>query len=98
AAIERAGAGWRANPARGASAPAAGLTAEQERLCVEAAETVGADYAGVDLLRAADGRARVLELHSVPGRARRRARTGADVAGAVVAHLETVVSAARAPR
>src|SRR5215207_4995390 len=51
AAIERHGAGWRANLARGARARAAELSAGQERLCVEAAAVVGTDYAGVDLLR-----------------------------------------------
>ena len=35
------------------STPTPLLTAEQERVCVEAAEALGADYAGVDLLRAA---------------------------------------------
>ena len=51
AAIERVGAGWRANLARGAQARPTELSAEQERLCLEAAEALGADYAGVDLLR-----------------------------------------------
>ncbi len=67
AAIERVGSGWRANLARGAAARATQLTAEQERLCLEAAEAVGADYAGVDLLRGADGRDCVLELNGIPG-------------------------------
>ena len=49
AAIERVGPGWRANLARGAEARPAELSAEQERVCVEAAEALGADYAGVDL-------------------------------------------------
>jgi RimK family alpha-L-glutamate ligase len=98
AAIERVGTGWRANLARGAGARATELTAEQKRTCIEAAETLGADYAGVDLLRAADGREYVLELNSIPGWRGLQQATGADVAGALVAHLEAVVSAARAPR
>src|SRR6185312_6072716 len=60
AAIERVGAGWRANLARGAQARPAVLSAEQERLCLDAAATLGTDYAGVDLLRSADGREYVL--------------------------------------
>jgi RimK family alpha-L-glutamate ligase len=98
AAIERVGSGWRANLARGARARPAALSAEQERLCVEAAEVVGADYAGVDLLRAADGREYVLELNGIPGWRGLQEATGADVAAALVAHVEAAVSEARAAR
>src|SRR3954451_1960391 len=56
AAIERVGDGWRANLARGARAEPISLAAGQVELCVRAAAGVGAHYAGVDLLRAADGR------------------------------------------
>jgi RimK family alpha-L-glutamate ligase len=98
AAIERVGSGWRVNLARGARARATDLSAEQERLCVEAAEVVGADYAGVDLLRAADGREYVLELNTIPGWRGLQETTGADVAAALVAHVEGVVSEARAAR
>jgi RimK family alpha-L-glutamate ligase len=94
AAIERIGSGWRANLARGARARATDLTAEQERLCVEAAGALGADYAGVDLLRAADGREYVLELNGIPGWRGLQEATGADVAAALVAHVEAVVSEA----
>ena len=94
AAIERVGDGWRVNLARGARARATALTAEQERLCLEAAAVVGADYAGVDLLRAADGREYVLELNTIPGWRGLQETTGADVAPALVAHLESAVSAA----
>ena len=98
AAIERHGSGWRANLARGARARATELSTEQERLCVEAAAAVGADYAGVDLLRGPDGREYVLELNGIPGWHGLQEATGADVATALVAHVETVVSEARAAR
>jgi RimK family alpha-L-glutamate ligase len=88
AAIERVGAGWRANLARGATAHATELSAEQERLCVDAAEALGADYAGVDLLGD-----HVLELNGIPGWHGLQEATGADVAAALVAHVEAVVSA-----
>jgi glutathione synthase/RimK-type ligase-like ATP-grasp enzyme len=97
AAIERVGTGWRSNLARGARARATELSAEQERLCVAAAEVVGADYAGVDLLRA-DGREHVLELNTIPGWRGVQEATGADVAAALVAHVEAVVSEARPAR
>ena len=89
AAIERVGAGWRANLARGARAQAAELSAEQERLCLEAADVVGADYAGVDLLGDY-----VLELNTIPGWHGLQEATGADVAAALVAHVESAVSEA----
>jgi RimK family alpha-L-glutamate ligase len=98
AAIERVGSGWRANLARGARARATELSAEQERLCVEAAAAVGVDYAGVDLLRAADGRDYVIELNGIPGWRGLQEATSADVAAALVAHVEAVVSEARPAR
>lgn len=87
-AIERRGSGWRANLARGATARAARLTAEQEQLCLRATEVVAADYAGVDLLRAADGREYVLEVNGIPGWQGFEQVTGLDVAAALVEHLE----------
>jgi RimK family alpha-L-glutamate ligase len=98
AAIERVGPGWRANLARGARARAAELSADEERLCLDAAEALGVDYAGVDLLRAAGGREYVLELNGIPGWRGLQAATGADVAAALVAHVEAVVSEARPAR
>jgi RimK family alpha-L-glutamate ligase len=98
AAIERVGAGWRANLARGARARATALSGAQGRLCVEAAEALGVDYAGVDLLRAADGREYVLELNGIPGWRGLQEATGADVAAALVAHVEALVSEARPAR
>jgi ribosomal protein S6--L-glutamate ligase len=94
AAIERVGEGWRANLARGARARAAQLSPDQERLCLEAADVLGVDYAGVDVLRAADGRDYVLELNGIPGWRGLQEATGAGVAAALVTHLETLVSAA----
>ena len=83
AAIERVGTGWRANLARGAAPRPRELSAEQERLCLEAAEALGVDYAGVDLLGD-----HVLELNGIPGWHGLQEATGADVAAALVAHVE----------
>jgi RimK family alpha-L-glutamate ligase len=85
AAIERVGDGWRANLARGAHAQAIELSAEQERVCLRAAEALDVDYAGVDLLGDY-----VLELNGIPGWHGLQAATGVDVASALVTHLETV--------
>ncbi len=94
AAIERVGSGWRANLARGARARPTELSAEQERLCLAAAEALDVEYAGVDVLRAADGRDYVLELNGIPGWRGLQEATGADVAAALVAHVEALVSSA----
>jgi RimK family alpha-L-glutamate ligase len=87
-AIERVGEGWRANLARGARARAITLSAERTELCLRAARVVGAHYAGVDLLRGADGREHVLEVNGIPGWKGVEDATGVDVAGALVAELE----------
>jgi RimK family alpha-L-glutamate ligase len=89
AAIERVGSAWRKNVARGAEARATELTAEQERRCRDAAAALGADYAGVDLLGD-----HVLELNGIPGWHGLQKATGADVAAALVAHVESLVSGA----
>jgi RimK family alpha-L-glutamate ligase len=92
ASIERIGDGWRTNLARGAQARPVRLDPQQERLCVRAAAVVGADYAGVDLLPAADGRDHVLEVNGIPGWYGAERATGVDVAAAIVERLETAVA------
>ncbi len=92
AAIERVGDGWRTNLARGAAAHALDLDDERAQLCVEAAASVGADYAGVDLVRDREGRDHVLEVNGIPGWQGLEGATGVDVAAELVAHLETLVS------
>jgi RimK family alpha-L-glutamate ligase len=91
AAVERSGDGWRTNLARGARARPVRLAAEQERLCVAAAAALGADYAGVDLLRAHDGRDYLLEVNGIPGWQGVERATGVDVAAALAEHLENLV-------
>ena len=88
AAIERVGTGWRANLARGAHARPTTLDDDRAELCVRAAAALGADYAGVDLLRAADGRDHVVEVNGIPGWRGVEEATGVDVAAALVSHLE----------
>src|SRR5919202_5602585 len=87
AAIERVGTGWRANLARGARARPTTLGDDRAELCVRAAAALDADYAGVDLLRAADGRDHVLEVNGIPGWRGVEEATGVDVAAALVADL-----------
>src|SRR3954465_15002654 len=88
AAIERVGSGWRANLARGAAARPVALDDARAAMCVRAAGVLGADYAGVDLLRGADGRDYVLEVNGIPGWHGVETVTRVDVAAALVEHLE----------
>jgi len=86
-AIERRARGWRTNLARGGRARAVEVTPEWSALALRAAQAVGADYAGVDLLPARDGTAYVLEVNGIPGWEGFQRATGIDVAGALVDHL-----------
>ena len=66
AAMLRRGRSWVTNVARGARVEAVDAHGDLARLAVEATQAVGADYAGVDLMRDADGRWIVLEVNSIP--------------------------------
>src|SRR5262245_47383681 len=85
---------WRTNVARGGSAEPVALPPDWERLALEAARVVGADYAGVDLLPSADGGVVVLEVSGMPVWQGLPRATGIDVAAAIVAHLERRAEAA----
>ncbi|HEX6814966.1 MAG TPA: RimK family alpha-L-glutamate ligase [Gemmatimonadaceae bacterium] len=86
-AIERSAAGWRTNLARGGRARAITLPAEWHAMALCAARTVGAAYAGVDLLPARDGSVYVLEVNGIPGWHGLQTATSVDVAQAIVDHL-----------
>jgi RimK family alpha-L-glutamate ligase len=88
AAMERVGCGWRTNLAQGARARRVRLDDEQEALSVRATAALGADYAGVDLVRREDGRQYVLEVNGIPGWQGLEEATGVDIAAGIVAHLE----------
>ena len=86
-AIERSAAGWKTNLARGGSARATTLSAERAALAVRAAQAVGAEYAGVDLLPARDGTDYVVEVNGIPGWRGLQEATSIDVAATIVTHL-----------
>ncbi len=86
-AIERSAPGWRTNLARGGTARPTTLPAAWAELALVAARTVGADYAGVDLLPARDGRVYVVEVNGIPGWRGLQEATSIDVAGAIVEQL-----------
>ena len=89
AAIERRArdGAWRTNISLGGEARAVGLEPALVEMALTAADAVGADYAGVDLLRARDGTVYVLEVNGIPGWAGVQSVTSVDVAGAIVDHL-----------
>ena len=86
---------WRTNVSRGGSARTIALPADWEALALQAAALVGADYAGVDLLPADDGRVYVLEVNGIPGWQGLQEATGLDVAGAIVEHAVARARGAR---
>lgn len=86
-AIERRSQGWRTNLARGGSARSVSLTDERASLAVRAAASVGADYAGVDLLTGRNGTSYVLEVNGIPGWRGLQEATGLDIAGKLIDYL-----------
>jgi RimK family alpha-L-glutamate ligase len=86
-AIERQAEGWRTNLARGGSARPVQLSREWTTLALRAAAAVGAEYAGVDLLPARDGRVYVLEVNGIPGWQGLQQATGLDVAGVLLEQI-----------
>lgn len=92
AAMERFSDDWRTNVARGGQARPCRLTPMQEELALKAARAVGADYAGVDLLPAANGQLYVLEVNSIPGWKGLQTTSPLDIATELVIYLETEFS------
>jgi RimK family alpha-L-glutamate ligase len=92
AAMERFATGWRVNLARGARARAVALDRAREGVCVRAAAALGAEVAGVDLLRGPDGRDYVVEVNGIPGWQGLEGATGIDVTGAVADHVEALAT------
>jgi RimK family alpha-L-glutamate ligase len=83
AAARREGDGWKSNVAAGAVATPHVATDAQADLARRAALAVEADYAGVDLLEAEDGRLLVTEVNGIPGWSALQGTTKTDIAGAV---------------
>ncbi|MDE3012145.1 MAG: RimK family alpha-L-glutamate ligase [Pseudomonadota bacterium] len=65
-AMARFGTDWINNVAQGARCEAVAAGGDLERLALDAVRVLDMDYAGVDILIGADGRAQVLEVNSVP--------------------------------
>ena len=82
--MQRIGEDWATNVARGARAKPAQVTSELGDLAVRAARCLGAEVAGVDILRDTSGALWVLEVNAVPGWRALAAACDADVATAVL--------------
>jgi RimK family alpha-L-glutamate ligase len=86
AAMIRRGAGWKTNFSQGAEVAPAKLSAEMEALAIRAAHLIGLDYAGVDLMRAEDGRTYVVEINSIPGWRGLQKTTTQSIADRIIDH------------
>ncbi|HZN03832.1 MAG TPA: RimK family alpha-L-glutamate ligase [Candidatus Polarisedimenticolia bacterium] len=87
AAARREGGGWKTNLAAGAKARPHRATPEQERLATAAAAAIGADYAGVDLLEAEDGRLLVTEVNGIPAWEGIGEASGIDIAAVIASRV-----------
>ena len=84
AAMLRRGASWVNNVAKGGRCEALELTMELAHLAESATRAVGADYAGVDIVRGEDGRLWVIEVNGIPAWKGLQGVTGLDIAEALV--------------
>ncbi len=87
AAMLRRGNGWKTNFSKGASIEPIRLSADMEELAVKAAGLFHLDYAGVDLMRAEDGRIYVIEINSIPGWRGIQKTTDRNIAAQIVDHV-----------
>jgi ribosomal protein S6--L-glutamate ligase/tetrahydromethanopterin:alpha-L-glutamate ligase len=86
AAMHRVGSTWKTNVSQGADAVPLTPTLEIEDLAVSAAQVLGCEVAGVDILEGPDGYM-VNEINSQPGFRGLQSSTQIDVAGAIVDHV-----------
>jgi len=87
AAMVRRGTGWKTNFSQGAKVEALELGAEMKGMALEAARCLDLDYAGVDLMRAEDGRTYVVEINSIPGWRGLQKTTGQSIAARIIDHV-----------
>jgi ribosomal protein S6--L-glutamate ligase len=85
---------FRSNLHRGGFGTAIALAAEHAEAAVRAANVIGLDVAGVDMLESDDG-PKIVELNSSPGFEGLERATGLDIAGEIVAFAVQVAEGAR---
>jgi RimK family alpha-L-glutamate ligase len=96
AAMVRRGKTWITNVHQGAEPVAHEPEEEMQRLALAAVAAIGADYAGVDLIRAEDGELMVLEINSNPAWKGLQSVTEIDIADTLAADFLTVLAPAPA--
>ena len=78
---------FRSNLHRGGVASVAYISEQEREMAIKAAQTLGLDVAGVDILRAARGPL-VMEVNASPGLEGIETTTGVDIAGKMIAWIE----------
>jgi ribosomal protein S6--L-glutamate ligase len=78
---------FRSNLHRGGTAQVVKLRPDERKLAVKAAQVMGLDVAGVDIIRSNHGPL-VLEVNSSPGLEGIERATGKDIAGAIIEYIE----------
>jgi len=83
----RRGETWKTNVAQGAKAEPLVLDDELREMSLRAAQALGADYAGVDILPVEGGGYTVIEVNGIPGWRGLKAATGVDAAEHLVSYI-----------
>jgi ribosomal protein S6--L-glutamate ligase len=78
---------FRSNIHRGGSAELISITSEERKTALKAANTMGLNVCGVDILRAERGPV-VMEVNSSPGLEGIETATGKDIAGSIIQFIE----------
>jgi len=87
AAMRRRGEKWKTNVSQGAEIQPINLEGDMEELALRAAHLIHLDYAGVDLMKAEDGRIYVVEINSIPGWRGLQKTTSENIAEHIVDHV-----------
>lgn len=87
AAMLRRGIAWKTNVSQGATTTRVDLGPEMQALAVRAAQVIGLDYAGVDLMLAEDGKTYVLEINSIPGWRALQKITSENIASCIIENV-----------
>jgi tetrahydromethanopterin:alpha-L-glutamate ligase len=93
AAMQRHSSQWITNVKRGGRPVAAFVSDEMKTLAIRAANAVGADFAGVDMLYGADHKPTVLEINSMPAWSGLQKVTPPNIADALVSALTDALAA-----
>lgn len=87
AAMERFGNGWKSNVSQGAQVRPLDVDEGLAALALRAAEVVGTEYAGVDILPLEDGSYTVIEVNGIPGWRGLQRATGINLADRLVDYV-----------